>query len=399
MTDKTQSIFSIRFVALNIVILLCFGNMAAFCDFYLYLGTLNIPEETFGLLLGVFNLTALFLRPLVSMFLHRRNALLWMLIGIIVQSAALFAYHSALSFELLLIVRICHGVAYVTLLAACMTILVDIIPEGQSAHAFSMVSVVTLIPFVVVPPFINGISGLLRGYTNLLAGFGVLALAGVPALIVLNRGQAGGERDSESAPLRWLDMKENIRNYPVLIGLLATFFFYCIYAMVLYYINGYAVEKGFDHKGLYITVASISMIVIRLSLGRFFDRLGRIRLTGLGMLVMIVCCLALLTVSSMRAFLLIAAFTGISWGMTVPLLSAIVCDLSRPRFRAFNVNLSSEVTDGGFFAGPAIGGLILATDNGYRTLFLLCILLAIAVLACLPFAKESIVDDTEVDLS
>ena len=131
------------------------------------------------------------------------------------------------------------------------------------------------------------------------------------------------------------------------------------------------------------------MIAIRLCLGHFFDKLGRIRLTALAMLVMIACCLVLQIANGMMAFLIIAVFNGLSWGVTVPLLSAIVCDLSKPRYRAFNVNLSSEVTDGGFFAGPAIGGLILATDSGYRLLFLVCVLFAVAVLACLPFMRGS----------
>lgn len=374
---------------MNLIILMCFGNMAAFCDFFIYMRTLSVPDEAFGILIGAFNLTALLLRPFVSMFIHRRNALIWMFTGIIVQAFALMAYRFALSFGLLLAVRVCHGLAYVTLLAACMTLLVDVIPKGRSAHAFSLVSVTTLIPFVVVPPLVPLLSGLLSGYANLLAGFGVLALAGIPLLAVLRLDHGSIESSNEEhLSLGWLDLKENLRNYPVSIGLLATFFFYCIYAIILFYINSYAADRGFDHKGLYITVSSISMIGIRLIMGPFFDRLGRIRLTSIAMLILIACCSALIWVDSMTKFLIIAVFSGGSCGMAVPLLTAMVCDLSKPRFKAFNVNLSSEVTDGGFFVGPAIGGLLLTMNEGYTLLFLLCALFAFAVLLCLPFVKE-----------
>jgi len=79
-------------------------------------------------------------------------------------------------------------------------------------------------------------------------------------------------------------------------------------------------------------------------------------------------------VHNAAAFLLLAAVFGVLWSVGIPLTMALLFDISEPRFRGLNMNLTLVMMQGGFFVGPLIGGLILA-GWGYNMLFLFCGLL------------------------
>ena len=64
-------------------------------------------------------------------------------------------------------------------------------------------------------------------------------------------------------------------------------------------------------------------------------------------------------VSSRVPFFLVGIFLGLGWGVVMPLLTAIVFDISHPRFRALNTNLTMVVFQAGFFLGPLLGGAVL----------------------------------------
>jgi MFS family permease len=89
-------------------------------------------------------------------------------------------------------------------------------------------------------------------------------------------------------------------------------------------------------------------------------------------------------------FFIIAILFGLGWGVALPLLNGLLFDYSDPRLRALNVNLGLEMFQGGFFLGPLLGGLLLASWN-YPALYEACgglILIAIALLAPLLTHKK-----------
>jgi predicted MFS family arabinose efflux permease len=60
----------------------------------------------------------------------------------------------------------------------------------------------------------------------------------------------------------------------------------------------------------------------------------------------------------------------------MPLLHALIFDVSPPQFRGLNINLSVIMIQGGFFLGPFLGGLLLARW-GYGALFYFCAALSL----------------------
>jgi MFS family permease len=62
---------------------------------------------------------------------------------------------------------------------------------------------------------------------------------------------------------------------------------------------------------------------------------------------------------------------GLGWGVALPVLSGLVFDVSEPRMRALNTNLSMVMFQGGFSLGPLAGGALLA-QWGFAVLFYAC---------------------------
>jgi len=81
-------------------------------------------------------------------------------------------------------------------------------------------------------------------------------------------------------------------------------------------------------------------------------------------------------------FYTLAFFIGLGWGIVMPVIYALIFDLSLPRFRGMNLNLSFVMMQGGFFIGPFLGGALL-NHWGYNALFYFCGVLSILAAALL----------------
>jgi MFS family permease len=80
----------------------------------------------------------------------------------------------------------------------------------------------------------------------------------------------------------------------------------------------------------------------------------------------------------------LGVFLGLGWGVVMPVLNALMFDISPPRLRGLNTNLGVQMFQGGFFLGPLLGGLILAHWD-FRTLYYFCAVFAFGSVALTPF--------------
>jgi MFS family permease len=87
--------------------------------------------------------------------------------------------------------------------------------------------------------------------------------------------------------------------------------------------------------------------------------------------------LLLAHVSTATPFFGTALVLGLGWGVSMPLLSGLMFDISQPRFRALNSNLAMEMFQAGFFIGPLAGGAILLRWD-YAGLYLACAICSLA---------------------
>lgn len=375
-----------KFLCLMGAAFVAYANISVFFGFYDHLQTTAIDPDDFGLLIGVLAATALVLRPVISPFFHVGNARSLLFIGTFLAAGSLAAYSLADGFWGLLVVRVFHGISFAVVGTALMTLVVDAIPPDRSAQFFGYISVMTLIPNTLVPPFLPFLEALLGGFNNVLLAFAALTLLMFPLVWAV---EGSGARHDSSGPARRLllgEIWENLQNPRIVILLLAMLLLYCGHALIFFFLDGYGKSIGIAFTGLFLTLSTLGEIGVRVIAGSVFDRVDKARLAIWIMAGLSLCYLVLAYLPGNFLFLALGLFFGLGWGIAMPVFNSLLFEGSPQRFRAFNINLGTQMFQAGFFLGPILGAPI-AAQWGYSTIYQLCAALSVMAVVLMTVMK------------
>jgi MFS family permease len=381
-----RKLFTKEFIALNAVTLFAFFNMAVFYGFYNYLGTIGIPRELRGVILGIEPMTAFILRPFVMTRLHARNAHRVMLLGLGLLAACLCSYSWALSVPSLAMLRLVHGAAFVLLISASFTLVVNFIPAERSGQGFGVISTVTLIPYAVMPMLAEALTRVTGSQSMIYA---IISLFAVPALGLLlaakKRIDAALEANPAAASSRpdGAAVRRNLADPRIIAMLAAYVMLYLSHATVFYFMKDRAAGLGESSVGAFFAVSTAVIIGVRALGGMFFDRFDKLPVAGAFLILLIASFAGMVRVGSPGGLIAVAALYGLSIGVVLPLMNAVMFGLSPAGLRGFNTNLTLFMMDAGYFISPFLGGHCIASGMPVASLFVLCACLACLAAACL----------------
>jgi MFS family permease len=146
--------------------------------------------------------------------------------------------------------------------------------------------------------------------------------------------------------------------------------------MIFYYLHDFGLRTSLGNPGLFFTVSMVTMILVRLFGMPVFDRVRK-NVVCAWTLLMLAAGYGILPWSHVTGFVLPGILIGFGWGVTFPLVAAVLFDLSQPEHRAVNTNLGLVTIQGGFLLGPLMGNVLINTA-GYRAMFLFCAVLSLA---------------------
>ncbi len=366
-----ESLCNAGFILLTVLFLFASSVMAAFFHIHEYLASLEIQAAWIGFVIGADSLASFVIQPFCAPYLSGRNAVRWMAVGLFILGAALVCYSIAHGIEGLVVVRIAQGAGFALFLAAMMAAIVGFIPASKSGQAFGVLSLVRLVPYAIVPPVVAFFLKRSVSFPGIAAWLAALVGICLPALLFLKR-SAGDQRGVNQKPAALgLGSLGDLFKHHALPGLLAANLIVFVgYTIVFFYITGFGRETRIDHTELFFTIAISIMAAIRLVGNVFFDRFNKFRLI-IWCLALLAVCFPLLVVSAGWMFFCVAGLFGLAWGIAMPLLSAVVFDVSSPATRGVNMNMTLVVMQGGFLLGPVLGGFLLQV-SGYTTLFVVC---------------------------
>lgn len=369
-----ERLFTYEFTVLTLAAGFGFCNIAIFYGFASYLERLGVDAGWRGVLLGAEPLAAFCLRPFLSVLVTPRNALSLARLSLVGMGLALLSYQFAREIPWILAVRLLHGVSFVCLVSAVTTLLTRIIPRSLAGRAFGYFSLSALVPYAVMPPLMEWLSPLLGGED---AGYAVCASLVVPALALLvplgprlGRRAMADAPDSERPGLA--AVRRNLAEPAVRLVLGSSLCLFLSTTLVFFYMKPFALGLGLTDPGLFFTVSTVASILVRITAGRFYDRLPKAwsLLTGLAGLTG--CMAGFAVVATPGAYLLLAGAYGACLGVAMPLGNAVMFERSQPAMRGVNMNLMLFMMDAGYVAGPMLGGAMLAAGAGYPTLFAAC---------------------------
>jgi len=373
--EPPARLFTGQFIALNFIFFLAAAVMALFFQFQHYLKSLAMNPAWFGFLIAADSIASFALQPILAVKLRSGNARRWLIIGISGMAAALACYYFALDTVSLAVVRIFHGAAFVCLISAMMAMIVAFIPPGMSGRAFGLISVIRLVPYSLVPPVIALAGDSPQDFRRILLwGALVMALTIAIALRLKPPAESSDQPGGGNGPAAGA-VSAALGNSKILALFAVHLLLYSSYTVTFYFIKEYAHGRGVRNPGYFFTIATAAMIGVRIAGGAFFDRVNKVVMTEACLAGLAVCYVLLGFASGPGTFYPLALFAGLGWGITMPLLSALIFDFSEPSARGMNLNLSFVMMQGGFFIGPLFGGLLLARW-GYGPLFYSCSLAA-----------------------
>jgi MFS family permease len=394
-SDRPLPLYSIEFIFLIFILFFGFCNMSVFYSFYSYLESLEIAAEWRGIIVGLEPMSAFFLRPVVSVFIHAGNALQFLRISMILLAGCLCAYMPTVSLPGLILLRICHGAAFVTLISAGVALLVHFIPREKSAQGFGIMSLSSLVPYAVAPMLTEIAIGHFQNEAIIYAMVSILAVPGIILISAVGsriRNMVAHLDAASTIRPSMADVWRNIRQAPVALVLMMNLLVFFVYATVFYFIKTFVVEQGLGgNVGMFFAVSMAVMIVLRTGLGRLMDAVSKSgALAGLAFFLAFF--YALLPRIDSFSKLVIAAFGyGVAMGCMLPLLNALMFENSPKQFQGINGNLMFFMMDAGFFICPMLMGNVLSLGGGYTLLFTICavISLVVVMLAVFLFLQRS----------
>lgn len=351
--------------------------------YFLGIGSLNVliptyvvdelggTEATSGFVMGSMAISALLMRPWFGRLADRRGA------RDIIAAGAALACLSVLILALdsslvgAFASRLVMGAAGAGTFTGSMMLSMDIAPEGRRSQAGAYILISFHLGLGIGP---IGAEPILDATSYRTVWLIVAALAGlsfVVALFLPNRRRPPD--DLGPAPL--------VHRSAVLPGLV-TLFGVCAFNGFLQFAPLYAREVGLDDVGVVFTIASLTIVVVRLAFGRVPDMIGPIR-AGSGALILTAVAAAVVAFWAEPAGLYVgAALLACGLSLQSPSFMALAVEGVSERERG-----SAMATYTGFFdvanaiVGPSIGLIVVGFD--YRVAFLSAGAMSLIALAIL----------------
>jgi MFS family permease len=343
---ENEKLFSRNFVLTSL------STFTLFTSFYFLLITLPIyiekiggTESEIGLILGVFTISAVLLRPFIGKEVDRRGRKIILISGIVIFFISMLLYDYTQNVTSLLLLRILQGIGWGAATTAATTLIADIAPpkrRGEAMGIFGMASNVAM----AIGPALSMI--LLQKYDfpilfSMSAGISLLSL-----LLVLPI--------SETIVVH---PKTPLFSREALFPSALMFMVSLTYGSIVSFLSLFAQKQGIANPGIFFTVFAVTLILVRALAGKLSDIKGRRFVIIPGMVLIASGLIVLSTASALDSFLVAAFLYGLGFGLVHPSLMALLVDMVGDESRGAAMGTFTAAFDLGIGAGSILLGLVL----------------------------------------
>ncbi|MER2089294.1 MAG: MFS transporter [Sporosarcina sp.] len=372
---KKEPIFTKPFISLfftNIAVFIVFYGLVSTLPLYA-IGVLNRTDEEAGLLMSVFLISAIIVRPFTGKLLDiaGKRKMLW--ISLILYLICTVLYYFIQPFTGLLVLRFVQGIWFSIITTAGVSIAADIVPTarrgaGLGYFAMSTNLAVVLGPLIALYIIQSYSFDVLFIVMSILMVIGVLSSLSAPAGIVI-------EKNNDKSKLSIGDLFEKGAMPVALLGSLIAL----SYASVLSYLSIYAQEKGFlALASTFFLVFAAVMLVTRPFTGRLFDEKGPQYVVIPGFIFFAIGLILLANMDSALSFLVAGGLVGFGYGALVPSFQALAVQSTKHERSGYATATFFTFFDLGLAIGSYMLGLI-AIHYSYQSVYLLSGALVVAV--------------------
>ena len=353
-----------------------------------YIQAMGGTTQQVGIVMSSFAIGLIASRTWLGRIADRRSRKIVILIGTLVAAIAPVFYLSVHSVLGLGFIRAFHGISIAAFTIGYSALVVDLAPLQHRGTLIGYMNLAVPVGMSIGPAMggflqINGKQYIPEG-TGYEVLFAISAICGAIAFALSSQiketslPEATLERkDNQAQRDFWQLTKDPGLIVPTIVLLLIGLVFGSLVAFLPLFIK----ELQLDFNvGYFYTVVAIASFSVRLFVGKASDRYGRGLFISGALICYIISMLLLTQASTPLMFILAAIVEGAGAGVLIPLTLALISDRSYgdERGRVFALCM------GGFDVGIALGGLTLGSLSfvlgGYRGIFSLAAVLALAAL-------------------
>jgi MFS family permease len=354
-------------------ILVDLTSFLVFASFYYLLSTLQYyvlklggSIASVGLVMGIFTLVAVALRPIVGQFLDTRGRRILLFAGICIILISFVSYPLIQALWWVILIRILHGIGWAVVPVAASTLVADVVPANRRGEAMGYYSNFMDVA-MAIGPFV-GI--LLLNHGSFQTVFFGSAITLLPSLFFVKAvhehyqpapNQEKGKLISKSALLPGMIMATGSIGYGTVVSFLPTLALHRSITGQIYGISDYA---------FYYIVYAVTLLLTRGIWGRLSDRHGRKAAIIPGMLLLAAGTCLLAYTWSFERLLIVAIIYAAGFGAAQPAILAWTVDRAGHSEWGAAVSTFFIAFDGGLGLGGLIMGSVIQNFS-YKFTFLI----------------------------
>jgi len=340
-------------------VFLCVGNFLYYGSFYLLLPVIpqfvaqlaGSPREI-GLVVGIFNLASVVIRPYFGKLAGLFGRRVFMLVGSSLFAAIFLLYGQieGITYGLYLL-RMIHGLVFAIFLTGTFVYIADLAPADRRGEVMGIFGTSNVLAMAVFPACGIAVIGYTKSYADLFVLSSATAFAAFLAVAMI------GEIQPSAMAIGGKSQFAGCRNRVVLIASLTLFTGAIAYGSIVAFLPVLAPERGLPNFGVFFSVYAVSTLLSRVGAGKLSDRIGRRRVV-LPFMTLLAGGVVMLAFISDYLFLNLAgACIGLGLGAVIPALNALVVDETLPEQRGSVLGFFTSFFELGITAGAILLGL------------------------------------------
>jgi MFS family permease len=328
--------------------------------FPIFLSRLGSKEVEIGVLVGVFSVVSLIIRPFVGRALLKIPERKFMMAGNLLCVLSSIAYLFAPPFWPLLIVRVIQGIGMALFSTASFTLVANITSDTNRGQILSYFYLSINIAFTLAPYF----GMLLINHFNFTVLFLVCTGLSLCGLFITDK-----LRKREIEPSR----DQSIKNQPFLChealpASIMAFMVNIIWGALTAFFPLYALSRGVANPGLFFATFALMLVLGRGFGGKILDIYAREKVIFPCLTTYIISMVILAFSTTLPMFVLVAVIWGIGNAFLYPTLVVYALDRAGSS-RGPAIGTFTAIADLGAGMGSVIMGIVLQISN-YPVMFL-----------------------------
>lgn len=337
-------------------------------------------EDYKGLIISLFTLMAGLSRPFSGKLTDTVGRMPVMVFGTLVCVVCSLLYPVLSTVGAFLLLRFFHGFSTGFKPTASTAYIADIVPENRRGEALGISGVSMNIGASIAPPFGSWATQVWSLETMFYISSGVALIS---VLMLLGLKETLPKKDRIAFSWRLLRIKRSdLYDKTALAPGMVCMFAYLGFGVMLTIVPDQSEYLGINNKGTFFAFVTFSSVLSRFVAGRVSDKIGRIPIIKIGMILLIASLVLIGYAHTPFVFFAGASGLGFSIGIVAPALFAWTIDRALPQFRGralatIYIALELGIGLGAFFSAliydnnPLNFGLVMYVTAGVSVLGLL----------------------------